>query len=95
MGKEEDKKLFEKVLKINERYYTKFRELILLNRGKGRDYHVLCDYLECRDAELKGTRGEGEELYNYLKTYRFNYLSSDNLFEMLEKKVRERLNGEG
>ena len=94
MEKEEDKKLYDEVSKVNEKCRVSFETSIELNRNKGRDYNVLCDYLECRDAELKGTGGEGEELYNYLKTYRFNYLSSDNLFEMLEKKVRERLNGE-
>jgi len=94
VGKEEDNRLFEKVLKANEKYYTRFKTLLENNRkydgGKSRDHYVLCDYLEARDAELKGTRGEGDRLYDYLKTHRFNYLFHDNIFIFLERKVLER-----
>ena len=93
MEKEQDKKFFEKVLKANERYYTKFRELVLMNRKVGRDHQVLLDCLDCRDGELAGTGQTGDKLFSYLKLHRWNYLFYDQLFSQLERKVNERLNG--
>lgn len=91
LEKEQGQKLFEKVLKANERYYTNFREFILLNRNKGRDYHVLLDYLECRDRELEGTSSKKVELYDFLKAHRFNYLFYDSVFNHLERKTLDRI----
>ncbi len=93
MEREEDKKFFERVLEANKKYYTNFKELVLLNRKNGRDHEVLCDYLECRDAELSGHNFQEGELYDYLKLHRWNYFFHDEVFSHLERKVRSRLNG--
>lgn len=91
MENEDNKKFFEKVLKINEEHYTRFQRLIKLNRKRGRDYEVLQDYLKFRDDELKGTRAEDVGLYLYLKENRFNYFFARELGSHVEKKVKERL----
>ena len=92
MSQTQTKEEFERILKANEWYHKKFKELILKNTGRGgKDYEVILDYIDVRDASLEGTRGEGENMYKYLGTHRFNYLFYDELFEAFEKRVENRI----
>ncbi|MDO8509125.1 MAG: hypothetical protein Q7S27_05580 [Nanoarchaeota archaeon] len=76
-GTKEDKKLYEKVLSDNEKYYTLFRKLIEVNRLKGRDHEILCDYLECRENGLMGNASK--------------YLFYDQVFSDIKSRVVDRV----
>ena len=88
---ERDKKLEEKISKANLNYSSHFNFLVRLNRINGRDHEVLTDYLECRDAELKGVEDAQSNLDNLMKKNKFNYFFTDQIFEHLESKVVNRI----
>lgn len=88
MGNSEE--FFKKVLESNQKYYIGFRDMVLEHRKKGRDYHVLGDYLAVRDDmlnELGVNNGAG--IYNFLAENRFNHVFYDGLFERLRERVEK------
>ncbi len=87
---ENSEEFFKKVLEFNQKYYTGFRETILEHRKKGRDDHVLGDYLAVRDDmlnELGVNNGNG--IYNFLAENRFNRAFYDGLFERFRERVEK------
>ncbi len=70
----------ENLIPENEKYIKKFQELIELNRKKGRDHEVLCDYLGLHDRIFS----ERERYRNETEIY-------DRIFDELERRVRERI----
>lgn len=86
------KKKFEE---FNKKYSEIFQKCLRIYHKNGiQEYKLFQDYFEIRDAELAACKDKDNGklgLYNYLKNHAGNYHFYDLVFDMLERRVQERI----